>query len=543
MGGNSKGALRRLGGEERALRHVDSLRSLNGDFVVTVVTTLNHTAVPNMQLSPAPLYFSSVPSDNNMVGFSLGDGNSKGYLEIRMADGSAYQAQTIFYAIALSSWRTMSKISFTLECKRRPEGRSCALAVNGELAGVAQFPGVKGRIYVGRGGGFGSLTGSKFRGHLHHLSVCGRSGGDTYLGWEVAGEAWNSRPRDMNSLCSKLRYRWPDLLGTVGGAPPVRPSLLMLVGILSAPTNAAARTAIRKSWMTWPHRGHSTNISLEHCNDVLWDAKFVIGKPQKQPNSTVSPALVESAIKQEMSLYNDIIYVEDHADTYRTLSRKTIEVFKYARETYHRVSFVVKTDDDSFLNIPWFENFLLGFYEDKRVYMGEPLGHYYPNRDPSSQWYVNYDDYPAEKEESPGPVFMAGAAYLLSSDLTRHITKQVEMGAPLFPMEDVGTALLMQDLHVKPGNELDGKINVFGYGEKCAGANVVMHYVSRDTMGCLAETYMKEGRNRAEEQGKLTGADCVEDAGQIPSHCLRNLPQVWHHCIQDESAAPMEGEG
>lgn len=196
---------------------------------------------------------------------------------------------------------------------------------------------------------------------------------------------------------------------------------------------------------------------------------------------------------------------------------------------------MVKTDDDSFLNIPWFENFLLELHEDNRVYMGEPLGHYRPNRDPASIWYVSYDEYSAEMEESPGPIFMAGAAYLLSSDLTRHITKQVEMGATLFPLEDVGTALLMQGLDVKPGTELDGKINVFGHGEKCSGANVVMHYVSRDMMGCLADSYIKEGKSPS-----TACAACLKSSViQVKSYKGRYGRVKWGRAILGKSDRDM----
>lgn len=55
-------------------------------------------------------------------------------------------------------------------------------------------------------------------------------------------------------------------------------------------------------------------------------------------------------VDQELATYHDIIFV-DQPTNYTTILIKTFFVFQYAVWNY-RANFVLKTDDDAYVNVP-----------------------------------------------------------------------------------------------------------------------------------------------------------------------------------------------
>ena len=129
-------------------------------------------------------------------------------------------------------------------------------------------------------------------------------------------------------------------------------------GIISAPTNYEKRSSIRNTW-----------IKHLMLTNRTWSASyaFFVGRPMNET--------IQSTLEKESSDHGDLIQV-DLTDTYLNLTLKTVSLISWAFKRCGQVRFVVKCDDDVFVNV---ENlakaFLVNLYDDsnnERRIFGEP---------------------------------------------------------------------------------------------------------------------------------------------------------------------------
>ncbi|KAK4300809.1 hypothetical protein Pmani_027011 [Petrolisthes manimaculis] len=109
------------------------------------------------------------------------------------------------------------------------------------------------------------------------------------------------------------------------------PDLQVIVYVHSAPANRKSRDAIRATW------GHPEWFPVLRHKVI-----FVLGDPQN--NNTSSELLDESW------LYHDILLADFH-DTYHNLSYKGVSSLWWLVSHCQGPTYVVKTDDDMFINI------------------------------------------------------------------------------------------------------------------------------------------------------------------------------------------------
>ncbi|XP_063435512.1 beta-1,3-galactosyltransferase brn-like [Mytilus trossulus] len=168
----------------------------------------------------------------------------------------------------------------------------------------------------------------------------------------------------------------------------VHPNLLILVK--SDVFHIGHRMAIRATW------GNLTN-SARHI-------AFLLGYS----------SLVESFIKMEFNVYNDLIQ-EDFIDQYRNNTLKTIMGFKWAASNCRHAKFVLFVDDDYFVNMPNLINLIedIEKSEQQSVFIGRMQKFRYVHRNKYNKWYVSTDEYPNKK----WPPFISGGSMLLSMDV------------------------------------------------------------------------------------------------------------------------------
>ena len=164
----------------------------------------------------------------------------------------------------------------------------------------------------------------------------------------------------------------------------------LLVLVTSGLQHGERRRAIRETW------GRQTRLV------------FLLGTTQ-----TVQPGL-EEELETESHQFGDIVR-EDFLDSYQNLTLKTIAGIKWAGEHCPQASFVLKTDDDMYVNTGALTEFLgRQFSRQQKIITGcvknDPTGPHQP--------------LPAGGQPGPGlpfksvhPLFMAGAGYVLSGDL------------------------------------------------------------------------------------------------------------------------------
>ncbi|XP_014469067.1 PREDICTED: beta-1,3-galactosyltransferase 5-like [Dinoponera quadriceps] len=169
----------------------------------------------------------------------------------------------------------------------------------------------------------------------------------------------------------------------------------LVVIVMSAPTHLDARTAIRQ---TWGHFGQRSDMSV----------LFMLG--------TSSDRKVETILRKEQNMYNDMIRGR-FLDSYSNLTLKTISTLEWVDSYCSKVKYLLKTDDDMFINVPRLLAFVNKHARDRNVIFGRLARKWKPIRNRKSKYYVSQ----AQFQQSVFPDFTTGPAYLLSSDTVRRL--------------------------------------------------------------------------------------------------------------------------
>ncbi|NXX76872.1 B3GT4 galactosyltransferase, partial [Urocolius indicus] len=93
------------------------------------------------------------------------------------------------------------------------------------------------------------------------------------------------------------------------------------------------------------------------------------------------------ALKEEASRYRDLLQGA-FADTYGNLNLKTLLLLRWAAARCPSVPFLLKADDDVFVNIPALVSFLASHPNPRLLYLGRVHWRVSPNRDPRSPHHV-----------------------------------------------------------------------------------------------------------------------------------------------------------
>lgn len=186
----------------------------------------------------------------------------------------------------------------------------------------------------------------------------------------------------------------------------------LVVIVMSAPTHLEARTAIRQ---TWGHFGQRSDMSV----------LFMLG--------TTLDSRVEAVLRKEQNMYNDVIRGR-FIDTYSNLTLKTISTLEWVDSYCSAVKYLLKTDDDMFINVPRLLAFVNKHAKDRNVIFGRLARKWKPIRNRKSKYYVSQ----AQFQQSVFPDFTTGPAYLLSSDTVRRMY-DVALDQTYLKLEDVFT--------------------------------------------------------------------------------------------------------
>lgn len=116
--------------------------------------------------------------------------------------------------------------------------------------------------------------------------------------------------------------------------PGAAPFLLILV--CSALENLNQRNAIRESWG-----------GLRQARGRRVQTLFLLG----EPNSADPQAVSQKKLEEESSAHGDILQAT-FLDTYRNLTLKTLSGLNWADKHCPTAQYILKTDDDVFVNVP-----------------------------------------------------------------------------------------------------------------------------------------------------------------------------------------------
>ncbi len=127
--------------------------------------------------------------------------------------------------------------------------------------------------------------------------------------------------------------------------------LFYLIYIHSAPSNVERRQAIRN---TWAQEGTLSDSEVRLV--------FVLGLPS---GDATTVAKIQSDVIEESKQHGDIIQME-FIDSYKNLTFKATSILKWIVTFCPHADYIIKADDDVFINIYLFTQSLADRYWIKR---------------------------------------------------------------------------------------------------------------------------------------------------------------------------------
>ncbi|XP_015684445.1 beta-1,3-galactosyltransferase 4-like [Protobothrops mucrosquamatus] len=199
----------------------------------------------------------------------------------------------------------------------------------------------------------------------------------------------------------------------------------LLVLVASAPGHAARRAVVRQSWAV-------ARVAAGHRVRTV----FMLGLPGDEAQ--------QAALEHEAAEYSDLLQAR-FADTYANLTLKTLAMLGWAVAHCPAAHFLVKADDDVFLNLPALARRLDQLASLPAAYLGQVYSNVAPIRNPQSRHYVPTSLY----LEPTFPPYCSGTAYVLSAPAAAAVLGAAHQ-LPLLPVEDVFVALCARHAGIAP---------------------------------------------------------------------------------------------
>ncbi len=160
-----------------------------------------------------------------------------------------------------------------------------------------------------------------------------------------------------------LSFRYPI---TIQPCPNVTVNPSVFVAVISAPSNFEKRKMIRKTW--------KKHLKAENEKGSLVTAGFgfIVGLTANN--------VTQAKIEEESKLYGDIIQI-GMSDFYRNLSSKVAGLFNWLYRHCPEVDFLLKVDDDVYVNIRNLVRFIQSHNDSKNPSIfGTYPSSFIPNR-------------------------------------------------------------------------------------------------------------------------------------------------------------------
>lgn len=225
-----------------------------------------------------------------------------------------------------------------------------------------------------------------------------------------------------NGRCSQHAFTYLINNENICSTRTTEERIELMIMIFTEHKNYEQRMAIRNTWLTYA-KNNTANVRYA----------FFLGNTKNISD--------HESIAKENKVHKDILK-EDFMDSYNNLTHKTLMGFKWVVEYCAKANFVLKTDDDMFVNVPKLLSYLEESGNDlyKNV-VGSCLKNSKPIRDNKSKWYISEEKYPARNY----PGFCSGTGYLISEQTVEEIYN-IFSTVPFLYLEDVYVGLCLRKL-------------------------------------------------------------------------------------------------
>lgn len=193
--------------------------------------------------------------------------------------------------------------------------------------------------------------------------------------------------------------------------------------ISTTPLSLKKRMIIRDTWASYSKK-NTANIRYA----------FLLGD--------IAEEGIQEMINTEDKFYRDILQ-GDFPENYYTLTIKTLMGYHWAAKHCPNNTFIIKTDDDVFINIPA----VLDMIKKHENVLQSSIGGFCkkdiePVRDIKSKYYVSHVEYP--RKRFPG--YCSGTGYVTSINVVKRVI-EVSRNIPFFHLEDVYIAFCLDHLN------------------------------------------------------------------------------------------------
>ena len=160
---------------------------------------------------------------------------------------------------------------------------------------------------------------------------------------------------------------------------------LLVIAVISQPAGFNIRRAIRDTWGSLAAKKYDVRFF------------FVLGR--------IGDKLLQTKLEAEAKTFRDILQSNQFVDAYRASTMKTLSLFQWCAGFCAGSKFVLRVDDDVWLNLPDFMEFIRDNLERPRALGYKIRKGAAVNRDPNHKYYVPREEFVSDTY----PAYLSGA--------------------------------------------------------------------------------------------------------------------------------------
>ncbi|XP_034044213.1 N-acetyllactosaminide beta-1,3-N-acetylglucosaminyltransferase 2-like [Thalassophryne amazonica] len=248
--------------------------------------------------------------------------------------------------------------------------------------------------------------------------------------YRVSTQIWdyNTLPQRFQDFLLYMRCRTYPMLINQPNICHQKPFLLL--AIKSLVPHFDRRQAIRETW------GKAGVLANQTVTLV-----FLLGNAMPEDHFSDLTWL----LAHEVELHKDILQWE-YRDTFFNLTLKEVLFLEWFSQHCPQAQFILKGDDDVFINIPQIIDFLEGLPKSKaeELFVGDVISNAGPHRDQKLKYFI-----PESFFVGQYPPYAGGGGYLYSGKLALRLYN-ISQQVALYPIDDVYTGMCLRKMGLVP---------------------------------------------------------------------------------------------